>query len=74
MLDGGFRHDTIRRLGLDVTGGVRRVRQRVIPLGEYTPRYCIRPPAMPEVMPWGDDPEITEVGEVDASTLSPLDR
>ena len=74
MLDGAFRQNTIRRLRTDATGGVRRVRQRVILIGEYTPRYCVRPPAMPEVMPWDDGPEITEIGEIDAPTLSPLDR
>jgi hypothetical protein len=62
MADGSFRRNTIRQLQVVRTGVVQRVRQRVIALGEYTPRYCIRPPAMAEVMPWDDDaPEITEV-------------
>ena len=71
MLDGAFRGDTIRRLGIEGTGGVRRVRQRVTVLGEYAPRYCLRPPAWAEVMPWDDGPEITEVD--DAAPLPPLD-
>lgn len=63
MLDGVFRHDTIRLQRVGSTGGVRRVRQRVVTLGEYSPRYCERPPAgaETEVMPWDDYPEITEV-------------
>jgi|GEM_PF-1493281 len=72
MLDGAFRSNTIRRLRLDTTGGVRRVRQRVIRLDEYQPRYCLRPPAMAEVMPWDDGPEITEVE--DPAALPSLDR
>ena len=54
-----------------ITGGARRVRQRVIALGDYTPRYCLRPPAIAEVMPWDDGPEITEVD--DPTPLPPLD-
>lgn len=61
MMDGAFGHDTIRWRRAEITGGVRRVRQRVIWLGEYSPRYCIRPPALAEVMPWDEGPEITEV-------------
>lgn len=68
MPDGALRHDTIRGLRVDATGGARRVRQRVIPLGEYTPRYCLRPPAMPEVMPWGDGPD-----DAGPAALPPLD-
>lgn len=63
MADGVFRQSTIRWQGRSDTGCVRRVRQRVVVLGEYTPRYCIRPPAAAEVMPWDDAPEITEVDE-----------
>lgn len=72
MLDGAFRSHTIRRLRQDISGGVRRLRQRVIRLEEHQPRYCLRPPAMAEVMPWDDGPEITEVDE--SSALSSLDR
>jgi hypothetical protein len=72
MLDGAFRSHTIRGLGVDTTGGVRRMRQRVIRIEEYQPRYCLRPPAMAEVMPWDDGPEITEVD--DPTPLPPLDR
>lgn len=70
MMDGAFRHDTIQRRAAGSQGGVRRVRQRVIVLGEYLPRYCLRPPAPPEVMPWDDAPVITEV---DDETSPPLE-
>ncbi len=63
MMDGAVGHDTIRWHRAEITGGARRVRQRVVVLGEYNPRYCIRPPAMTEVMPWDDGPEITEVDD-----------
>lgn len=71
MLDGAFRSQTIRWPGGHTTGGVRRVRQRVIRLEEYQPRYCLRPPALAEVMPWDDGPEITEVD--DPTPLPSLD-
>ncbi|MDO9021368.1 MAG: hypothetical protein Q8S73_36280 [Deltaproteobacteria bacterium] len=71
MLDGVFRQNTIPRRAAAGTGGARRVRQRVIVLGDYTPRYCLRPPAIAEVMPWDDGPEITEVD--DPTPLPPLD-
>lgn len=63
MMDGtlGFARSSLLQ-GL-TTGGVRRVRQRVIVLYEHHPWYCVRPPADPEVMPWDDAPEITEVDD-----------
>ena len=71
MADGAFHHDTIRRPRADITGGMQRVRQRVIVLEEHRPKYCLRPAAGTEVMPWDDGPIITEVD--DPTPLPPLD-
>ena len=71
MADGALHQDTIRRQRADTTGGIQRVRQRVIVLEERRPRYCLRPDARIEEMPWDDGPIITEVD--DPTPLTSLD-
>lgn len=63
MMDGTLGFGRASLLAGFGSGGVTRVRQRVIVLFEYNPRYCVRPGARPEVMPWDDAPEITEVDD-----------
>ncbi len=69
MADGLLHQDTTRRPRADTTGGIQRVRQRVIVLEERRPGYCLRPDARIEEMPWDDGPIIIEV---DDSTPLPL--
>ncbi len=63
MMDGTQGFGRLSLLRGITTGGIRRVRQRVIVLYEHNPGYCVRPTASAEVMPWDDAPEITEVDD-----------